>query len=184
MKRSISVASLVTLLVAITAVLADSKADFSGKWTMDAAKSEGLPAGMDQIMTVSQKGDQITLETKVMPPDQPAFSVNASYTLDGKEAEFTQQTQNGEAKGKRIAKWTADGRGIEVNEEVNIDTPQGAVTVKIIASGRCRWTERRSQSISLNQALRAIFTANESSIKPSRPIEQIASPAERSCSLR
>ncbi|HEY7543716.1 MAG TPA: hypothetical protein VID27_02480 [Blastocatellia bacterium] len=131
MKRSISIASLATLLVAFAAVLADTKADFSGKWTMDTAKTEGLPAGLDQIMTVSQKGDQITLETKVMPPDQPAFTISAVYSLDGKEAEFTQPTQNGDAKGKRIAKWVADGRGIEVNEVINIDTPQGAATVKI-----------------------------------------------------
>ncbi len=131
MRRSIFIASLATIIVAFTVGFSDSKADFSGKWTMDAAKSEGLPSGMDQIMTVSHKGDQITLETKVMPPDQPAFSVSANYTLDGKEAAFTQQTPNGEAKGKRTARWAADGKGIEVKEEVVIETPEGAVTIKI-----------------------------------------------------
>ncbi len=131
MKRSIFMAGLATILIAATVGFADSKADFNGKWTMDAAKSEGLPPGLDQVMTVSHKGDQITLETKVMPPDQPAFSVSAHYTLDGKEAEFTQEIPNGDAKGKRIAKWTADGRGIDVSEEISFDTPQGAVTVKI-----------------------------------------------------
>lgn len=151
MKRSIFIASLATLLVAFTVGLADSKADFSGKWTMDAAKSEGLPPGLDQTMTVSQKGDQITLETKVMPPDQPAFTVNATYSLDGKEAPFTQQTPNGEAKGKRTAKWTADGRGIDVSEEINIETPQGAITVKITR----KWvlsTDSKTLTIDLTQS--------------------------------
>lgn len=131
MKRNTFIASLATLLVTFTVVVADSKADFSGKWTMDAAKSEGLPPGIDQIMTVSHKGDQITIEAKITHPDQPAVTINAVYTLDGKEAAFTQPTPNGDAKGKRIAKWTADGRGIDMMEEITVDTPQGTITVKI-----------------------------------------------------
>jgi hypothetical protein len=54
------------------------------------------------------------------------------YLLDGKEAEFTPKAPNGQSgKGKRTAKWAADGNGIEVNENSTFDGPEGSVNVQM-----------------------------------------------------
>lgn len=107
-----------------------AKGNFGGTWTLDKANSEGLPPGMDQIMTVVQTGDKLSLETKLIT-EQGEQVVPDSYVLDGKEVEFTPRTPGGEAgKGKRIAKWTADGNGIEVSETATFETPEGTANIQ------------------------------------------------------
>ena len=107
-----------------------AKIDFSGTWTLDKANSEGLPPGMDQLMTVVQTGDKLSLETKLIS-EQGEQVVPDSYMLDGKEVDFTPKTPGGQSgKGKRTAKWTADG--IEVSEKATFDTPEGAVNVQAL----------------------------------------------------
>lgn len=131
MKRRIF-ASVIALLISIFVLAqAETKTNFSGKWMMDAAKSKGVPPGMDQIMNISHKGDKLMIETKIYPDNTPNVIQNDEYTLDGKETSFTRQTVNGEAQGKRTARWSEDGKGFEVTEEINNPTPQGTVTIKI-----------------------------------------------------
>ena len=106
-----------------------AKLDLSGTWTLDKSNSEGLPPGMDQIMTVTQTGDTLSLQTKLIT-DEGEQAVPDSYTLDGTEREFTPKTPGGQSgKGKRTAKWTADG--LEVNETSTFDGPEGPVTVQM-----------------------------------------------------
>ncbi|HET7286474.1 MAG TPA: hypothetical protein VFI71_03350, partial [Pyrinomonadaceae bacterium] len=40
---------------------AAAKPDFNGTWTMDRARSFGMPPDMNQTMVVTHKGDQIEL---------------------------------------------------------------------------------------------------------------------------
>ena len=111
--------------------VASAKADFSGTWILDKSKSEGLPPGMDQTMTVVHNGDKLSLETKLITPEGEQL-VADSYTLDGKEAEFTPKAPGGQSgKGKRTAKWAADGNGIEVNENSTFESPEGSVSVQM-----------------------------------------------------
>ncbi|HKS10642.1 MAG TPA: amidohydrolase family protein [Pyrinomonadaceae bacterium] len=106
-----------------------AKADLSGTWQLDKNNSEGLPPGMDQIMTIVQTGDKLSLETKLIT-DEGEQVVADSYTLDGKEVEFTPKTPGGQSgKGKRTAKWTADG--LEVTEMSTFDGPEGPVNVQM-----------------------------------------------------
>lgn len=128
MKLMRGITSAVVVLIALTVVMAADKANFSGTWTMDQSKSEGLPPDVEQVMKVSQADDKIMLETKVVT-DEGSFTISDSYTLNGKEADFVPQTPQGpNGKGKRTAKWTADGAGIEVKEEATFETPEGSVT--------------------------------------------------------
>ncbi|HKV35024.1 MAG TPA: amidohydrolase family protein [Pyrinomonadaceae bacterium] len=118
-----------TAAPAAAATAAAAKADFSGTWQLDKNNSEGLPPGMDQIMTVVQTGDKLSLETKLIT-DEGEQVVADSYTLDGKEIDFTPKTPGGQSgKGKRTAKWTADG--LEVTETSTFDGPQGPVNVQM-----------------------------------------------------
>jgi hypothetical protein len=127
MKKTIFSIAVLAILALNLSVSAMVKADFSGTWKLDTTKSAGLPPGMEQTMTVTQTGEAVKLETKVKVP-QGEQTVPDSYTLDGKEADFT--TPN--SKGKRIAKRSADGNGIEVVEKADMQTQDGSTaTVEI-----------------------------------------------------
>src|SRR5687768_16801191 len=110
-------------LVSLT-VEAAAKVDFNGTWKLDAAKNEGIPPDMEQIMTVKQKDEQINIETKVKTP-QGEQAVPDSYMLSGKTVEFTRDAPNNKKqKIKRTSKWTENG--IEVSEEAVVETPDGS----------------------------------------------------------
>jgi hypothetical protein len=124
------------LLSCLSAALAAGKADFSGVWVMDRSRAEGIPPNMDQKMRVRQDGDRLDLETDLIVNDD-INTVHDGYELSGKEVEFTARLGSGqETRGKRVAKWSADGAGIEVNEAATFDTPDGKFTITM----RRKWT--------------------------------------------
>src|ERR1041385_4248655 len=88
MVRTIVVTAAIFVLSVLA--LAATKPNFSGNWTMDRARSFGLPSNMNQTLVVTQKDDQIELETKLIQPGNER-SVKDTYILDGKEHEFTPQ---------------------------------------------------------------------------------------------
>lgn len=60
-----------------------------------------------------------------------------SYTLDGKETEFSPKAPNGQmGKGVRTARWTDDGNGIEVHEKSTFFGAEGQVDIQMTR----RWT--------------------------------------------
>jgi hypothetical protein len=123
-------------LSCLTAATAVGKADFSGVWVMDKSKAEGIPPNMDQKMRVRHDGDRLDLETDLIVNDD-INTVHDGYDLSGKEVEFTARLSAGQdTKGKRVAKWTADGAGIEVNEEATFDTSDGKINITM----RRKWT--------------------------------------------
>jgi hypothetical protein len=124
------IGSIFILLVAATMGIAGPKADFNGRWIMDRDKSEGMPPGMDQVMIIKQTGDQLHLDTRVLPDEQLGYTQSDAYTLSGQETTFAPRRGGVEGKGKRTAKWTDEGRGIEVIEDVSFDMPQGKVEIQ------------------------------------------------------
>jgi hypothetical protein len=128
MRRLLLLVGLVGIALGLGAGAAAAKTDFSGTWVMDASRSEGVPPEMEQTMTVKQAGDTLDVETKVVT-DQGDQTLAATYVLDGKEAPYTTKRMNAEGKGKRTAKWTADGAGLEIAEEETFDSPNGEVTL-------------------------------------------------------
>jgi hypothetical protein len=135
MKNKIITVGICALLLIFSAAAFAANPDFSGTWTLDKTKSEGLPPGMDQTMTVTQTGDKISIETKLIG-DKGEQIVPDAYTLDGKETEFAPRAPNGSiGKGKRTAKWTE--KGFEISDFSTFDTPEGEkVTVKMTR----KWT--------------------------------------------
>lgn len=98
---------------------------FSGFWTLDRTKSEGVPPNAGQTMTVRQTSDKITFETDLVKGERIWQTFFAAYTLDGEETLFESRTADGIVKGKRTAKRTAGG--IELTETTSFDAPGGAV---------------------------------------------------------
>ena len=133
----------VATIVALSSVLAlaATKPDFNGTWTMDRARSFGIPANMTQTMTVSQTENKIEVETKLIQPGNER-SVKDTYTLDGKEYEFTPPVPpNAPAdqpapKGKRSALWMPGDKGIMVTDVTTAETPKGPVTTQVVR----KWT--------------------------------------------
>ena len=136
MTRKMLLIAAVTMTLSVLAFAA-TKPNFSGTWTMDRARSFGLPANMNQTLTVTQKEDQIELETKLIQPDNERV-VKDTYILDGKEHEFTPQVPPNQppAKGKRTAIWLPGDKGIQVTEVTTSETPKGTVTTQVVR----KWT--------------------------------------------
>ena len=131
MRLALSLTSILLALSILDAPAADpARPDFSGRWELDAAKSDGLPPEMKQSLTVKQTGNRLEVETKITGPQDR--TVNDTYALDGKPAEFTPAVLGGGTakKGTRTATWSADGSGMDVIEEAELDSSEGADEVK------------------------------------------------------
>jgi hypothetical protein len=126
--------SVVVLCLSVIAAAA-SKPDFTGTWVMDKDRSFSNPPGLEQILTIVHTGDQIKLESR-QKTAQGERVINETYTLDGKEAEFTPATAQPDAKGKRNANWLPDGRRIVINDTITSTSPKGPVVQQITR----KWT--------------------------------------------
>lgn len=117
--------------------LAAAKPNFNGTWTMDRARSFGLPPDMTQTLTIVQKEDRIEVETKLIQPKNER-TVKDTYVLDGKEYDFTPVVPPNQppAKGKRSAVWLPGDRGIQVTDVTTAETPKGPVTTQTVR----KWT--------------------------------------------
>jgi hypothetical protein len=132
MRQSVIISMAATLLVMCFSAAAAQKVDFSGTWALDKSRSEGLPPGMDQTMTVKQTGDRLDIEGKVSGL-QGEQSIKDEFILDGKQTEVTEPIRVGtqETKARRTSKWSADGKGFDVLEEAPIQGEDGPATLKV-----------------------------------------------------
>lgn len=130
---------LITAAIFVLSVFAfaAAKPDYSGTWTMDRARSYGLPADMTQLLTITQKDDRIELETKLIQPNNER-TVKDTIVLDGKEYDFTPLVPPNQppAKGKRTAIWLPGDRGIQVTDVATAETPKGPVKTQTVR----KWT--------------------------------------------
>ena len=125
-------------ILALSAIaFAAAKPNFSGTWTMDRARSFGLPADMNQTLTITQKDDRIELETKLIQPNNER-SVKDTYVLDGKEYDYTPLVPPNQppATGKRTAIWLPGDKGIQVTDVATTESPKGPVKTQTVR----KWT--------------------------------------------
>lgn len=129
--------ALIGMLMAGCASVFAQKPDFNGSWTMDRARSFGLPGNMNQTMVVTQTAAEITVETKLIQPGNER-TVKDIYILDGKDHEYTPQLPAGQPvpKAKRTAAWMAGGNGLLVTNVVTTESPKGPVTTQDVR----KWT--------------------------------------------
>jgi hypothetical protein len=108
---------------------------------MDRARSFGMPGNMNQTMTVTQTGDELTVETKLIQPGNERTQKD-TYVLDGKERDFTPPVPPNAAanapppKGKRTAYWMPGNKGILVDDVTTAETPNGPAVTKVTR----KWT--------------------------------------------
>jgi hypothetical protein len=144
---------------------------------------------MKQTMKVTQEGDKISVETRIVTA-QGERVVRDSFMLDGKEVEFTpppppaprpqtqqqpqeqqQQPQTTTAapppspKGKRAARWLPNGNGFVVEEEIKIGTPQGTTTTALIARKWIMWADGTLTIEILQEDQRGSFSSKRAFIR-------------------
>src|SRR6185503_5738256 len=100
-----------------------AKPNFSGGWTLDRARSFGMPGNMTQTLTITQTDDKIEVETKMIQPGNER-TVKDTFNLDGKEYDFTPQAPPNQTppKGKRTVNWLPGDRGITVTDVTTAET--------------------------------------------------------------
>jgi hypothetical protein len=149
MRLRTSLFSLACLLAATAAALADApRPNFTGTWELDQSKSHSVPPDMKQTMTVVHDGDKVSVETKVVGA-QGERVIKDSFTLDGKEAEFTPQSGNPNAppsRGKRTGAWLPNGKGFFLEETVQTKNPQGEDVTLYVSR---KWTQWPDGTISI-----------------------------------
>ncbi len=130
-QRLLRISIAAALVVMSAGAAAAQKADFNGTWVLDKSRSEGLPPGFDQTMTIKQTGDSLNVEAKISGP-QGEREIKDQFTLDGKEVDFTVPPMGGATvtKARRTPKWTSDGRGFDLIEDMMLDGPDGAAALK------------------------------------------------------
>src|SRR5678810_769285 len=135
MARTLLMTAVIFVLSVIA--LAAAKPNYTGTWTMDRARSFGLPADMNQTLTITQKDDRIELETRLIQPNNER-TVKDTYTLDGREYDFTPVVPPNQppATGKRTAVWLPGDRGIQVTDVTTAETPKGSVKTQTVR----KWT--------------------------------------------
>lgn len=136
MKPKMIISCAVAMLCLLQFASALSKPDFSGTWVMDVNRSFSNPAGLEQTLMVVHNGDQIKVDAKLKTQQQGEQTINETYTLDGKETEFTPPGAQPGAKGKRKAMWLPNDRGAVIEDVVTSDSPNGPVTRKTMR----KWT--------------------------------------------
>lgn len=117
--------------------LAATKPNFNGTWTLDRARSFGMPGNMTQVLTITQTDDKIEMEAKLIQPGNER-TVKETYTLDGKEYEFTPQAAPNQTppKGKRTTNWLPGDKGITITDVTTAESPKGPVTTQVVR----KWT--------------------------------------------
>ena len=101
MRRNLSLAAALVVAMAVTGYA--QKPDFSGTWTPDQSAAPAGAGGRGMMagpMTVTQKGDDLTIE-RTMGENK----MTATYKLDGTESVNKMMGRGGEVEVKSTAKW-------------------------------------------------------------------------------
>ena len=138
------------MLLAASVVFAVAAAaahpNFSGAWELDQSRSHSIPPDMKQTLTVTQEGDKVSVELKVVTP-QGERVIKEAYTLDGKETEFAPPPPPNAPKdapapkGKRTARWMANGKGFIIEDEIVNPTSEGGAETVLIARKWMQWPD-------------------------------------------
>jgi hypothetical protein len=114
----------------VLAAQAGAPANFSGTWSLDKSKSEGLQGAManaDVTLTVTQDAKQLSVETSYTGGERQMPSQKLAYNLDGSEttAEFAGRMPG---KGTLKAKWAGDSV-LELHTVRNVNFQGNDVTI-------------------------------------------------------
>jgi hypothetical protein len=110
---------LITMLLVAAAPLAaqSTHPDFSGKWTLDPAKSGGQMMATSVTSTITQTDKAVKVEQKAETPMGPQ-SATLTYNLDGSPSKNSVTAQGGSIDLNSTAGWKGDTLTIATTAEV------------------------------------------------------------------
>src|SRR5437868_8154021 len=117
MKRALALAAALAVILPFTAH-AQAKPDFSGTWTLDAAKSDPPPQGRGGggggggSQTIKQSGTELSVTTEGRQGPQ-----TMTYKLDGSQSVNKVMGRGGEQEVKSTAKWDGSTLIIETTRD-------------------------------------------------------------------
>ena len=106
-----------------------AKVDFSGDWQLDKTRTEGLPPGADQAMTVKQEGNRLDVTVRVSGGPGGDQTLEDRYVVNGEAADFKPPMMGGGAtvkSAKRTAKWANEAKGFDATEQAEVKGPDGS----------------------------------------------------------
>lgn len=115
-----------------------AKTDFTGEWQLDKARSEGLPPGADQAMTVKQQADRLDVKVRVSGGPAGERTLEDAYVLNGEATDFKPPLiGDGTVKtAKRTATWAPGGKGFDTSEQAEIEGSDGTNSMKATRTWR------------------------------------------------
>lgn len=129
--KYLSIAAIVVLFASFSVFGGAAwKVDFTGTWVLDKAQSEGIPDEITGLtLVVKQSGDKIDIQGKITTATGDE-SLPDTIIIDAKSNDYIPRGPGGlTGTGKRTAKWSADGKSLEIEEDVKFDSPDGVVSL-------------------------------------------------------
>jgi hypothetical protein len=107
------------------------KANFSGEWKLNEQKSTlGQYGGRMAAKKLKLNGqtDSLSIQRTATSQDGNEVTMNERLTFDGKETESTLFTNS---KKKSTAKWSDDGKSLNVNSTITLDRNGETIEIKV-----------------------------------------------------
>jgi len=106
--------------------------NFAGTWTLDKSKSQlpGQMATADITWVITQDDKQLSYDAKVVVDGQERPAQNYVYKLDGSET-TAEMTGRMPGKATRTAKWTNDGKVLELKQVQKVNVQGNDVTINV-----------------------------------------------------
>jgi len=146
--RLLSLTIILSLIAPILGTAQTNKANFSGKWVLNEAKSNLGDSGSRRFgggnFVATQESNLLTVERTFTTRDGESRTMTSKYTLDGKESVNTM----GRGERKSTAKWSSDGKSLTIvtkssyngNERISTEvwTLQGTNSLTIASTRQGR----------------------------------------------
>lgn len=129
-KKAVALSAIACITLAGASAIQAQKANFSGEWKLNEAKSTlGQYARMTprKLMVEGQK-DSLAIQRFSTSNDGTETTYNEKLSFDGKE---TESTVFGNSKKKSVAKWSDDGQSMTVNSTIFFDRDGQTFEVKV-----------------------------------------------------
>jgi murein DD-endopeptidase MepM/ murein hydrolase activator NlpD len=118
------------LLLTFCATLSAGAASFSGRWSLDPARSQGNPPGLEQTLVIEQAGETLKVATSLITDNVDRITTD-EYVLGGGERDFPpQQPGITVTSAKRTARRTGE-RSFESTDRIAGTNPGGPVDLVI-----------------------------------------------------
>ena len=159
MKRVLLTAMVAAMVIPFPA-RAQGKPDFSGTWTMDAAKSDPAPQGRGGgggggggTLTIKQTATELTITSQGRQGPQ-----TMTYKLDGSESTNQVMGRGGAQSVKSTAKWDGSSLVIETTRDFNGTSITTKEVRRLDNGGKEMHVETTAQTPNGEQKRKVVYT--------------------------